>query len=65
MPLSCLCFQGLANFPDGVSNLMGVLFFFTLINLGIDSAFSMVEGVTTVIHDTTRFRFVELFSLLS
>eukprot|EP00951_Prasinocladus_malaysianus_P017275 scaffold135910_cov44-Prasinocladus_malaysianus.AAC.1 len=48
--------RGLANFPTGVSNLMGVLFFFTLMNLGIDSAFSMVEGVTTVISDTTRFR---------
>eukprot|EP00191_Tetraselmis_sp_GSL018_P004249 CAMPEP_0177612000 /NCGR_PEP_ID=MMETSP0419_2-20121207/20911_1 /TAXON_ID=582737 /ORGANISM="Tetraselmis sp., Strain GSL018" /LENGTH=393 /DNA_ID=CAMNT_0019108007 /DNA_START=775 /DNA_END=1953 /DNA_ORIENTATION=- len=48
--------RGLANFPDGVSNLMGVLFFFTLINLGIDSLFSMVEGVTTVIGDTARFR---------
>lgn len=48
--------QGLSNFPTGVSNFMGVLFFFTLMNLGIDSAFSMVEGVTTVISDTARFR---------
>mmetsp|Transcript_39107 Transcript_39107/g.99073 ORF Transcript_39107/g.99073 Transcript_39107/m.99073 type:complete len:630 (-) Transcript_39107:668-2557(-) len=50
--------RGLSNFPAGVSNFMGVLFFFTLMNLGIDSAFSMVEGVTTVITDTPRFRHI-------
>merc|ERR1719284_281751 len=35
----------------GGGNFFGILFFFSLFLLGIDSAFSMVEAVSTVIHD--------------
>ncbi|CAD7696852.1 unnamed protein product [Ostreobium quekettii] len=47
---------GMLSFPDGVSNLMSTIFFLTLFTLGIDSAFALVESLTTVLRDTARFR---------
>ena len=38
------------------SNWRCFLLFFTLVLLGIDSAFSMVEGVSTVLYDNKMFR---------
>jgi len=47
---------GMLQFPDGVSNFMSAVFFMTLFTLGIDSAFSLVEALTTVLKDTPLFR---------
>ena len=41
-----------STFGDGGAQLFAVLFFMTLFLLGIDSAFSMVEAITTVISDS-------------
>lgn len=47
---------GMLSFPDGVSNFMNAIFFLTLFTLGIDSAFALVESLTTVLKDTELFR---------
>lgn len=43
----------LAKMGD-IGRVMGVLFFLSLLTLGIDSAFSIVEGVITGIYDYTK-----------
>lgn len=50
------------TYPTIISNLpfwapfFGVVFFFMLLTLGIDSAFSMVEGLATSLKDATGFK---------
>ncbi len=46
--------------PKWIAAVFGVLFFLTLITLGIDSAFSLVEAISTVIADEVHRRSAEI-----
>ena len=46
--------------PKWIAAVFGVLFFLTLLTLGIDSAFSLVEAISTVIADEVHRRSTEI-----
>lgn len=48
--------QLLSTFPGASTNIFGIIFFLAIFLLGIDSAFSMVEAVSTALADTDYIR---------